>query len=215
MPRSSTTGAGRLGADRARCSSSGSHLAPGSLQSSGRMEHWSMRILVVEDEVKMAGLLKRGLEEEGHAVDVARTGADALWAGSENPYDAIILDVRLPDLDGFDVCRRLRSAGHWAPVLMLTARTGVADRVAGLDAGADDYLTKPFAFTELFARVRALVRRGAGERPPALVVGDLALDPAAHTVARAGAPVELSSREFALLEYFMRHPDVVLTRRRL
>src|SRR6266446_6268367 len=120
-----------------------------------------MRVLVVEDELKMAGLLRRGLEEEGYAVDVYRTGADALWAGAENPYDAIVLDVMLPDFDGFEVCRRLRAAGVWAPVLVLTARTAVADRVAGLDAGADDYLTKPFSFSELFARVRALVRRGA------------------------------------------------------
>src|SRR6266550_5799180 len=127
-----------------------------------------MRVMVVEDEVKMAGLLRRGLEEEGYAVDTQRTGSDALWAGAENPYDAIILDVMLPDLDGFEVCRRLRSAGHWAPVLMLTARTGVDDRVAGLDAGADDYLTKPFSFSELFARLRALVRRGAAERPAIL-----------------------------------------------
>ena len=174
-----------------------------------------MRVLVVDDEVKMAGLLKRGLEEEGYAVDVLRTGADALWAGAENPYDAIVLDVMLPDLDGFEVCRRLRSAGHWAPVLMLTARTAVGDRVAGLDAGADDYLTKPFSFSELFARLRALVRRGAGERPAMLRAGDLVLDPPSRRVTRGGVVIELTAKELALLEYFMRRPGDVLTRSRI
>ena len=125
-----------------------------------------MRVLVVEDEVKMAGLLKRALEEEGYAVDVAGRGQDAVWLGTENPYDAIVLDLMLPDLDGFEVSRQLREAGRWSPVLMLTARDAVADRVAGLDAGADDYLTKPFSFAELLARLRALMRRGAAERPP-------------------------------------------------
>jgi len=174
-----------------------------------------MRILVVEDELKMAGLLKRGLEEEGYAVDVAATGSDAVWAATENPYDAILLDVMLPDVNGFEVCRRLRAGGRWAPVLMLTARTAVTDRVAGLDAGADDYLTKPFSFSELFARVRALVRRGATERPAVLEVGDLTLDPAARRVTRGHAAVELTAKEFALLEYFMRRPGEVLTRSRI
>jgi two-component system, OmpR family, response regulator len=174
-----------------------------------------MRLLVVEDEVKMAGLLKRGLEEEGYAVDLARTGTNAIWAGTENSYDAIILDVMLPDLNGFEVCRRLRAADRWAPVLMLTARHAVADRVAGLDAGADDYLTKPFSFSELFARLRALVRRGAGERPAVLRLGDLTLDPAARRVARGDAVVVLTAKEFALLEYFMRRPGEVLTRSRI
>jgi two-component system OmpR family response regulator len=174
-----------------------------------------MRILVVEDELKMAGLLKRGLEEEGYAVDVAATGSDAVWAATENPYDAILLDVMLPDVNGFEVCRRLRAGGRWAPVLMLTARTAVTDRVAGLDAGADDYLTKPFSFSELFARVRALVRRGATERPAVLEVGDLTLDPGARRVARGGTAVELTAKEFALLEYFMRRPGEVLTRSRI
>ena len=174
-----------------------------------------MRILVVEDELKMAGLLKRGLEEEGYAVDVAATGSDAVWAATENPYDAILLDVMLPDVNGFEVCRRLRAGGRWAPVLMLTARTAVTDRVAGLDAGADDYLTKPFSFSELFARVRALVRRGATERPAVLEVGDLTLDPAARRVTRGDAAVELTAKEFALLEYFMRRPGEVLTRSRI
>jgi two-component system OmpR family response regulator len=171
-----------------------------------------VRILVVEDGLKMAGLLRRGLEEEGYAVDVVHTGADAGWAGTENPYDAIVLDLLLPDLDGFEVCRRLRQADQWAPIIMLTARDAVADRVAGLDAGADDYLTKPFAFSELLARLRALLRRGPGERPAVLRVGTLALDPAAHRVARDSVEVELTAKEFALLEYLMRRPGEVLTR---
>jgi two-component system, OmpR family, response regulator len=174
-----------------------------------------MRVLVVEDELKMAGLLKRALEEEGYAVDVAGRGEDALWFGTENPYDAIVLDVMLPDLDGFEVSRRLREAGRWSPVLMLTARDAVADRVAGLDAGADDYLTKPFSFAELLARLRALVRRGVAERPPVLRVGDLSLDPARRTVMRDGASIDLTAREFALLEYLMRHAGEVLTRTQL
>ena len=174
-----------------------------------------MRVLVVEDEVKMAGLLKRGLEEEGYAVDMSGTGHDALWLASENPYDAVVLDIMLPDIDGFEVCRSLRAAGRWSPVLMLTARDGVPDRVSGLDAGADDYLTKPFSFAELLARLRALVRRGATERPPFLSVGDLTLDPATRRVSRADTPVELTAKEFALLEYFMRHPGEVLSRTRL
>ena len=174
-----------------------------------------MRVLVVEDEVKMAGLLRRALEEEGYAVDVAGRGEDGLWLGTENPYDAVLLDVMLPDGDGFDVCRRLRAAGRWSPVLMLTARDAVADRVAGLDAGADDYLTKPFSLAELLARLRALIRRGAVERPAALRAGDLTLDPTTHEVRRAGTPLDLTAREFALLEYLMRHPGEVLSRTRL
>jgi DNA-binding response OmpR family regulator len=174
-----------------------------------------MRVLVVEDEVKMAGLLKRGLEEEGYAVDVAGTGSEALWLGTENSYDAVILDVMLPDLDGFEVCRKLREGGRWPPVLMLTAMDTVPDRVAGLDAGADDYLTKPFSFVELFARLRALLRRGARERPAVLRSGDLALDPATKKVVRGTDAIELTSKEFALLEYFMRHAGEVLTRTRI
>lgn len=174
-----------------------------------------MRVLVVEDETKMAGLLKRGLEEEGYAVDVARTGTDAIWLASELEYDAILLDVMLPDLDGFEVCRRLRAAGRWHPILMLTARDGVADRVAGLDAGADDYLTKPFSFNELFARLRALWRRGASERPALIQIGDLLLDPAGRRVTRGRSEVELTAKEFSLLEFFMRHAGDVLTRTQL
>ena len=163
----------------------------------------------------MARLLERGLEEEGYAVDVATTGAEAVWAATENPYDAVILDVMLPDVDGFEVCRRLRADGRWAPILMLTAREAVSDRVAGLDAGADDYLAKPFSFNELFARLRALLRRGAEERPAVLRVGDLTLDPATREVTRAGRPVALTAKEFALLEVFMRRPGEVLGRTRL
>jgi two-component system, OmpR family, response regulator len=175
----------------------------------------ALRVLVVEDSVKMAAVLKRGLEEEGYAVDVARTGEDGLWMGVENPNDVIVLDVRLPDIDGFEVCRMLRQRGQWAPVLMLTARAGVADRVRGLDAGADDYLAKPFSFSELHARTRALLRRGARQRPAQLMVGDLTLDPAARIVCRRQSAIDLSAKEFALLEYFMRHPGEVLSRTRL
>ncbi len=174
-----------------------------------------MRILVVEDSVKMAAVLKRGLEEEGYSVDVARTGEDGLWMATENPNDAIVLDVMLPDTDGFEVCRRLRERGVWAPVLMLTARDAVPDRVRGLDVGADDYLAKPFSFSELAARTRALLRRGAPPRPVRLVAGDLTLDPASRAARRGAAPIELSAKEFALLEYFMRHPGEVLSRTRL
>jgi len=174
-----------------------------------------VRLLVVEDAVRMAKLLERGLREEGYAVDTAPTGEDAVWLGAENPYDAIVLDLVLPDMDGFEVCRRLRAAGQWAPVLMLTARDAVEDRVRGLDAGADDYLTKPFALPELLARLRALVRRGRHERPPVLVVDDLTLDPASRLVRRGRDTVSLTPKEFALLEYFMRHPGEVLTRTRL
>jgi two-component system OmpR family response regulator len=171
-----------------------------------------VRILVVEDERKMAGLLKRGLEEEGYSVDLARDGTEAVWAGTENPYDAIVLDVMLPDVDGFDVCRQLRSRERWAPVIFLTARDAIDDRVAGLDLGADDYLTKPFSFSELLARLRALIRRGPGERPAILAVGDLQLDPATHHVTRRGIAVGLTAKEFALLEYLMRRSGQILSR---
>jgi two-component system, OmpR family, response regulator len=174
-----------------------------------------MRILVVEDELKMASLLRRGLAEEGHAVDVARTGDDALWMAGAAEYDAIVLDLMLPGVDGIEVCRRVRESGVWAPVLMLTARDGVADRVAGLDAGADDYLAKPFSFAELLARLRALVRRGGVERPSVLEVGDLRLDPATRQVWRGPTEITLSAKEFALLETFMRRPGQVLSRYQL
>jgi two-component system OmpR family response regulator len=174
-----------------------------------------MRVLVVEDEVKMAALLKRGLEHEGYAVDVAGDGLEALWAAREHDYDAIVLDAMIPGPDGFEVCRTLRQEGRWAPVLMLTARDQLEDRVAGLDAGADDYLTKPFAFAELFARLRALGRRAPGERPAVLQVGDLYLDPALHEVRRGRTRIVLSAKKFALLEEFMRHPGEVLSRTRI
>jgi two-component system, OmpR family, response regulator len=174
-----------------------------------------VRVLVVEDVDKMANLLRRGLGEEGYAVDVVGNGEDAVWMAAENPYDAIVLDVMLPDVDGFDVCRRIREGGQWAPVLMLTARDAVRDRVDGLDAGADDYLTKPFAFAELLARLRALARRGRQERQSVLSVGDLSLDPATRIVRRGEVTITLTPKEFSLLEYFMRHPEEVLTRTRL
>jgi two-component system OmpR family response regulator len=171
-----------------------------------------MRFLIVEDEVKMAGLIRRGLLEEGHVADVATSGEDALWMAASTAYDAIVLDVMLPGLDGFEVCGKLRAGGVWTPVLMLTARDAVADRVAGLDSGADDYLTKPFSFAELLARLRALARRGGDERPSVLEVGDLRLDPATRQVWRGEAEIGLSAKEFALLEVFMRRPGQVLSR---
>jgi two-component system, OmpR family, response regulator len=171
-----------------------------------------MRILVVEDEVKMAGLLHRGLSEDGHVVDVARHGDDAVWMGQAVEYDAIVLDLMLPGLDGVGVCRRWRESGVWSPVLMLTARDAIEDRVAGLDAGADDYLPKPCSFAELLARLRALARRGTAERPVALEVGELRLDPATRQVRRGETEIELSQREFAVLETFMRRPGDVLSR---
>jgi two-component system, OmpR family, response regulator len=174
-----------------------------------------MRVLVVEDEVKMASLIRRGLREEGLSADVAVKGEDALWMAQATEYDAIVLDVMLPGIDGLEICSRLREAGVWTPVLILTARDAVGDRVAGLDGGADDYLTKPFSFAELLARLRALVRRGPVERPVVLEVGDLQLDPATHRVWRGGSEVSLSAKEFALLEAFMRRPGEVLSRYRL
>ena len=171
-----------------------------------------MRLLVVEDDPKLAGLLRRGLSEHGNAADLAASGEDALWMAGAHRYDAIVLDVVLPGLDGFQTCERLRTEGVWAPVLMLTARDAVEDRVAGLDAGADDYLTKPFSIAELRARLRALVRRGASERPAILEVGDLRLDPATQRAWRGGVELALPNKEFALLELFMRRPGEVLSR---
>jgi two-component system, OmpR family, response regulator len=171
-----------------------------------------MRVLVVEDEVKMAALLRRGLGEQGFAVDLAGSGEDALQLAAATGYDAIVLDVMLPGIDGFEACRRLRREDIWAPVLMLTARDGLEDRIAGLDGGADDYLTKPFSFAELLARLRALVRRGQAERPALLEVGELRLDPASREVWRGEEEIQLSAKEFALLEAFMRNPGHVLSR---
>jgi two-component system OmpR family response regulator len=174
-----------------------------------------VRVLVVEDEAKMADLLRRGLRADGMVADVAANGEDALWMARSTPFDAIVLDVMLPGMDGFEVCRRLRADGVWTPVLMLTARDAIDDRVAGLDNGADDYLTKPFSFAELGARLRALVRRGPVERPAVLTVGGLRLDPASRRVRRDGVDISLSAKEFALLEAFMRRPGEVLDRLRL
>lgn len=171
-----------------------------------------MRLLVVEDEPKMAKLLETALQREGHAVDRVDNGSDAVWMATECDYDAIVLDVMIPPPDGFEVCRTLRDRGRWAPILLLTARDGVQDRVDGLDAGADDYLPKPFSFEELSARLRALRRRGVTERPTQLVAGDLTLDPATRHVTRAGQVVKLSPKAFTLLELFMRRPGEVLSR---
>ncbi|HEY3020945.1 MAG TPA: response regulator transcription factor [Solirubrobacteraceae bacterium] len=171
-----------------------------------------MRVLVVEDEKKMAELLRRGLREAGFAVDLADRGEQALWMAGARAYDAIVLDLMLPGIDGVETCRALRDGDVWAPVLMLTAKGETHDRVTGLDSGADDYLVKPFSFTELAARLRALIRRRPGERPTVLEVGDLRLDPAARRVWRGEAEIALSRTEFALLEVLMRSPGRVLSR---
>jgi two-component system OmpR family response regulator len=175
-------------------------------------DNLTVRVLIVEDELRMASLIRRGLTAEGLAADVTGTGEDALWMARAHDYDAIVLDVMLPGLSGFETCRRLRSSGVWSPVLMLTARDSVEDRVTGLDTGADDYLVKPFAFAELLARLRALARRGEPERPSVLQAGDLRLDPAAREVWRDSTRIDLSAKEFALLETFMRRPGEVLSR---
>ena len=167
---------------------------------------------MVEDERKMAALLRRGLVEEGYAADVSPTGRDAIEMAGQSEYDVIVLDVMLPDLDGLGVCRALREGGVWTPILMLTALDRVQDRVAGLDAGADDYLVKPFSFAELLARLRALARRGRAERPAVLEAGSLRLDPATRQVWRGEAAIELSAKEFALLETFLRRPGEALSR---
>ena len=170
-----------------------------------------MRVLVIEDEVKMASLIRRALRGDGIAADVAIKGEDAMWMAGSTDYDAIVLDVMLPGMDGYEVCRRLRGDAVWTPILMLTARDAVEDRVNGLDGGADDYLTKPFSFAELSARLRALVRRGQKERPAVLEVGTLRLDPATRQAWRGDEAIELSAKEFALLEAFMRRPGEVLS----
>jgi two-component system OmpR family response regulator len=171
-----------------------------------------VRVLVVEDEAKLAALLRQGLRRQGMGVDVATTGEDAVMRATTTEYDLILLDVMLPGYDGFEVCWRLRSNEVWAPTLMLTALDDVADRVRGLDSGADDYLAKPFSFDELLARMRALMRRGSPRRPTLITVGDLRLDPAARRVWRGDTELSLTAREFAMLEMFMRHPGEVLSR---
>ncbi|MDP2181703.1 MAG: response regulator transcription factor [Actinomycetota bacterium] len=169
-----------------------------------------MRILVVEDEVRLSAYLKRGLEAEGFAVDVAQTGTDGLWMATEQPYDAIVLDIMLPGMNGYKVCESLRKADNWVPILMLTAKDGEYDEAEALDTGADDFLSKPFSFVVLLARLRALMRRGSPERPAILGVGTLTLDPSTHEVKRGDTQVEVTPREYSLLEYFMRHPGDVL-----
>ena len=171
-----------------------------------------MRILVVEDEVKMASFIKRGLEEEGSVVDISSDGQDGLYRASSGSYDLIVLDITLPLMDGLEVCRKLRENRVSTPILLLTARDSVDMKVRGLDSGADDYLTKPFAFAELLARIRALRRRDRTEVNLRLQIGDLTLDPLTRRVTRASQPITLTSKEFALLECFMRHPDQVLSR---
>jgi two-component system, OmpR family, response regulator len=171
-----------------------------------------MRLLIAEDDAKLAGALSRGLRKEGYAVDVVVGGDEALLHARVYEYDVIIMDIMMPGVDGIEVCRALREERRWSPVLMLTARDGVNDRIGGLDAGADDYLIKPFDFGELVARVRALLRRGAHERPPVLLVGDLEVDPAARSVTRYGQLVELTAREFGVLEFLVRHAGEVVSR---
>jgi two-component system OmpR family response regulator len=172
----------------------------------------AVRVLVVEDDAAMASMVVRGLRRAGYAVDTVATGTDAVWTIVENDFDAVILDAMIPAPDGFEVCRQIRERQRWVPVLMLTARDGTHDKVRGLDAGADDYLTKPFAFDELLARVRALTRREPAQRPVVLRVGDLALDPATRSVHRGTAPIPLSAKEFALLQELMRRAGETLTR---
>jgi two-component system OmpR family response regulator len=171
-----------------------------------------MHLLVVEDEPKMARILRRGLERDGAAVEVARSGEAALELAALSRFDAIVLDVMLPGIDGFETCRQLRERDVWAPVLFLTARDEIEDRIRGLDGGADDYMTKPFAVAELQARLRALIRRGGRERATILCVGSLRMNPATHEAWRSESEIDLSQKEFALLEMFMRHPGQVLTR---
>ena len=171
-----------------------------------------MRVLVVEDERRLAAGLRNGLTAEGFAVDVALDGTDGLWMAREHPYDAIVLDIMLPGVNGYRLCSTLRREGIWTPILMLTAKEGEWDEVEALDDGADDYLTKPFSYAVLLARLRALLRRGARERPTVLAVGDLRLDPARRRVTRADAEVALTAREFALLDYLMRRPGQVISK---
>ncbi len=171
-----------------------------------------MRILVVDDEKRLAAGLKKGLEAEGFATDIALTGTDGLWMARENPYDAIVLDIMLPGLNGYKVCATLREERNWTPILMLTAKDGELDEAEALDTGADDYLTKPFSHIVLVARLRALLRRGARERPVVLEAGGLRLDPVARRVFRGGVELVLTAREMSLLEFFLRHPGEVLSK---
>jgi DNA-binding response OmpR family regulator len=174
-----------------------------------------VRILVVEDEKRLAAGLKKGLEAEGFAVDIALNGTDGLWMARENEYDAVVLDIMLPGINGFAICATLREEGNWTPILMLTAKDGELDEAEALDTGADDYLSKPFSHVVLLARLRALVRRGVQERPAIVEMDDLRLDPAARRVARAGTDIQLTAREIAILEYLMRRPGVVVSKAEL
>lgn len=174
-----------------------------------------MKVLIVEDDKRLAATVKRGLEGEGYAVDVALTGTDGRWLATEQQYDAIILDVMLPGINGYRLCANLREAGNWTPILMLTAKRGEYDEAEALDTGADDFLSKPFSYVVLLARLRALVRRGTNERPAVIEVGDLSLDPAAHRCCRGGDDIELSPREFAVLEYLVRHAGSAVSKREL
>ena len=174
-----------------------------------------MRVLIVEDEPKMAAVIRRGMRGVGIAADITDNGEDAIWMAGSIDYDAVVMDVMLPGLDGFEVCRRMRRERIWAPVLMLTARAAIEDRVAGLDGGADDYLTKPFSMAELLARLRALARRGPVEHPAVLAAGELRMDPATREVWRGETEIQLSPTEFAMLETFLRRAGEVLTRDQL
>ncbi|MEO7571201.1 MAG: response regulator transcription factor [Acidimicrobiales bacterium] len=174
-----------------------------------------MHVLVVEDDARMASAIRRALRTAGVMAEVVGTGADALWMAGATPYDVIVLDVMLPDIDGFETCAQLRQAGVWTPIIMVTARDAVSDRVLGLDAGADDYLTKPFSLEELLARLRALARREGSERPSVVVVGSLRLDPATRQAWRGDTEIGLSAKEFALLDVFMRHVGQVLSQQQL
>lgn len=174
-----------------------------------------MRVLVVDDEVRLADSIRRGLVAEGFAVDVAHTGPDGLWMARENAYDAIVLDLMLPGMNGYKVCETLRAEQVWTPVLMLTAKDGEWDQVEGLDTGADDYLTKPFSFPVLVARIRAVTRRGAAERPAVLEAGDLRLDPASRRVSRGDVEIALTSRELSMLEFLLRRRDEVVSKQQI
>ncbi len=174
-----------------------------------------MRVLVVEDEVRLAAALRHGLQREGFAVDVAPDGGEALWYARENPYDVILLDIMLPVLNGYKVCEQLRKEGNWTPIIILTAKDGEWDQVEALDTGADDYITKPFSFQVLLARMRSLMRRGVAERPVKIEVGGLAFDPATKDVTRDGQLIRLSARELALLEFLMRRPGVVVNKQQI
>lgn len=171
-----------------------------------------MRILLVEDDKHLAGAIRRGLQDEGYAVDVALDGTDGHWLATENSYDAMVLDVMLPGMTGSDLCRKLREAGDWTPILMLTARSGEREEARALDTGADDFLSKPFSFIVLIARLRALLRRGGHERPSVLSAGDLRLDPATHRVARGSTEITLTPRQFSLLEFMLRRAGEVLSK---